>query len=66
MIWSYVPPRKKTEKSDRFGGYLLADDLYQDLKDIIKENMAKEIEDKGEQVDEKAFESVTHEIRTCP
>jgi arginyl-tRNA synthetase len=32
------------------------------LKDIIKEKMAKKSEDKGEKVDEKAFESVTHEV----
>lgn len=48
--------------SGRRGRYLLADDLYQDLKDIIKEKMAKKSEDKGEKVDEKAFESVTHEV----
>ena len=48
--------------SGRRGRYLLAGDLYQDLKDIIKEKMAKKSEDKGEKVDEKAFESVTHEV----
>ena len=48
--------------SGRRGRYLLADDLYQDLKDIIKEKMAKKSQDKGEKVDEKAFESVTHEV----
>ena len=48
--------------SGRRGRHLLADDLYQDLKDIIKEKMAKKSQDKGEKVDEKAFESVTHEV----
>jgi len=51
--------------SGRRGRYLLADDLYDELKTVIREKMRKKYVDKGETVDEKMFDQVTHEVSTA-
>jgi len=51
--------------SGRRGRYLLADDLYDDLKTVIKEKMGKKFLEKGEDVTPEFFEQVTHEVSTA-
>eukprot|EP00227_Mantoniella_beaufortii_P005309 CAMPEP_0197614138 /NCGR_PEP_ID=MMETSP1326-20131121/59372_1 /TAXON_ID=1155430 /ORGANISM="Genus nov. species nov., Strain RCC2288" /LENGTH=718 /DNA_ID=CAMNT_0043183007 /DNA_START=37 /DNA_END=2193 /DNA_ORIENTATION=- len=51
--------------SGRRGRYLLADDLYDELKEVIKEKMAKKYKDKGEEMSPEQFEAVTHEVSTA-
>ena len=49
--------------SGRRGRYLLADDLYQELKDVIRTTMREKYAAKGEAVTDEFFDSVTHEAR---
>lgn len=51
--------------SGRRGRYLLADDLYDDLKTVIREKMRKKYEEKGEDVSAEMFDAVTHEVSTA-
>ena len=51
--------------SGRRGRYLLADDLYDDLKTVIREKMAKKFKDKGEDISPELFDEVTHEVSTA-
>jgi len=51
--------------SGRRGRYLLADDLYDDLKAVIREKMAAKFKEKGEDVSPELFEQVTHEVSTA-
>ena len=51
--------------SGRRGRYLLADDLYDDLKTVIAEKMRKKFEEKNEDVTPEFFEQVTHEVSTA-
>lgn len=51
--------------SGRRGRYLLADDLYEELKDVIKSTMREKYASKGEAVSPEFFESVTHEVSTA-
>jgi len=48
--------------SGRRGRYLLADDLYSELKAVIVEKMRKKYVDKGEDISQEQFEAVTHEV----
>jgi arginyl-tRNA synthetase len=49
--------------SGRRGRYLLADDLYEELKDVIRTTMREKYAAKGEAVTDEFFDSVTHEAR---
>tara|TARA_B100001142_G_scaffold294710_1_gene315106 strand:- start:376 stop:2760 length:2385 start_codon:yes stop_codon:yes gene_type:complete len=51
--------------SGRRGRYLLADDLYDELKTVITEKMRKKYEDKGEVMSAEEFDAVTHEVSTA-
>ena len=51
--------------SGRRGRYLLADDLYDDLKTVIREKMEKKYKEKGEDVSKEMFDEVTHEVSTA-
>ena len=51
--------------SGRRGRYLLADDLYDDLKTVIREKMSKKFKDKGEDISPELFDEVTHEVSTA-
>merc|ERR1719498_788653 len=51
--------------SGRRGRYLLADDLYDDLKTVIAEKMRKKFKDKGEDISPELFDEVTHEVSTA-
>lgn len=48
--------------SGRRGRYLLADDLYDELKEVIRASMRDKYAAKGETVSEAFFEGVTHEV----
>ena len=48
--------------SGRRGRYLLADDLYSELKETIRDTMREKYAAKGETVSEAFFETVTHEV----
>jgi len=48
--------------SGRRGRYLLADDLYSELKAVIVEKMRKRFDEKGEVLGEELFNKITHEI----
>ena len=48
--------------SGRRGRYLLADDLYEDLKTVIREKMDKKYKEKGEVISAEMFDTVTHEV----
>jgi arginyl-tRNA synthetase len=47
--------------SGRRGRYLLADDLYEELKEVIRTTMREKYAAKGEAVSDEFFDSVTHE-----
>ena len=49
--------------SGRRGRYLLADDLYEELKEVIRTTMREKYAAKGEAVSDEFFDSVTHEAR---
>ena len=51
--------------SGRRGRYLLADDLYEDLKEVIREKMDKKYKEKGEDISAEMFDTVTHEVSTA-
>jgi len=51
--------------SGRRGRYLLADDLYEDLKEVIREKMDKKYKEKGEDISTEMFDTVTHEVSTA-
>lgn len=51
--------------SGRRGRYLLADDLYEELKEVISGTMREKYATKGEAVDEPFFAAVTHEVSTA-
>ena len=51
--------------SGRRGRYLLADDLYDELKSVIREKMRKKYADSGEEVSDEMFDTVTHEVSTA-
>ena len=50
--------------SGRRGRYLLADDLYEELKEVIRTTMREKYAAKGEAVSDEFFDSVTHEARS--
>jgi len=49
--------------SGRRGRYLLADDLYEELKSVIRTTMREKYASKGEAITDEFFDSVTHEAR---
>ena len=51
--------------SGRRGRYLLADDLYEELKDVIREKMEVKYREKGEVMSPDVFDAVTHEVSTA-
>lgn len=51
--------------SGRRGRYLLADDLYDELKDVIRETMREKYLQKGEAPSGAFFDKVTHEVSTA-
>ena len=51
--------------SGRRGRYLLADDLYEELKEVISEKMAKKYKEKGEEMSPEQFNAITHEVSTA-
>ena len=50
--------------SGRRGRYLLADDLYEELKDVIRGVMRAKYDEKGG-IDEATFDAVTHEVSSA-
>jgi arginyl-tRNA synthetase len=48
--------------SGRRGRYLLADDLYSELKTVIVEKMKKRYAEKGEDISPEMFNKITHEV----
>ena len=56
---------KTGKMSGRRGRYLLADDLYAQLKDEITKKMKAKYEQRGDNVTQEFFEEVTHEISTA-
>ena len=51
--------------SGRRGRYLLADDLYTQLKDVIREKMAAKYKEKGTAMPQEEFDAITHEVSTA-
>ena len=51
--------------SGRRGRYLLADDLYEELKTVIRDKMSAKFKEKGEEVSPEFFDQVTHEVSTA-
>jgi len=51
--------------SGRRGRYLLADDLYDELKEVIRSTMREKYAAKGEAVADSFFDAVTHEVSTA-
>eukprot|EP00899_Mesostigma_viride_P017491 jgi/Mesvir1/25743/Mv01924-RA.2 len=51
--------------SGRRGRYLLADDLYDELKEVITDKMRAKYEEKGEALDPALFNKITHEVSTA-
>lgn len=51
--------------SGRRGRYLLADDLYDELKSVIREKMETKYKEKNEVISQEMFDAVTHEVSTA-
>ncbi|QDZ25545.1 arginine--tRNA ligase [Chloropicon primus] len=56
---------KTGKMSGRRGRYLLADDLYAQLKEEIRKKMAQKYEERGDKVSQEFFDQVTHEVSTA-
>lgn len=63
---NYELVKLKTGKmSGRRGRYLLADDLYAQIKEEVRSKMAAKYAERGDNVEKEFFDRVTHEISTA-